>query len=329
MSEETKYCAEFARSNCCDQLPCSRLDGRYVLTKSHDYDLTLSKDVPNAMYLVQDREPHGRILSTAELIKQNLGARWPIENREHAAWWLAERAVYAVGFRLKWVKAAPERAVVLEYDDLCRDPVSALRRVTQALGRTFPDAGLEDAAARALRRRAGHDVDHAPRDLQDAMLLPPDLLAAHTRAVRRRTPAFLTESVYLAKPAPEFDGLFQRAARVAHIETADALEWARRDARTENRWYLMQLASRLDRLKAFDAAGELLEVLAQRDFQIERVRMRQSYVAERRGDIQQALRFAEEAATAAVAPLPETLSRVRELRGLGPREGKLSLREAG
>jgi hypothetical protein len=313
LADELDYCADFAQGTCCKSLPCTRRSARYVLTKSHDYDLGLRKDLSDSVYLVQDREPHGRILSTAELVKRNRGELWPIESREYAAWWLAEQAVYAVGFRRKWVAAPPQRAVIVEHETLGRDPVDVLGQLAQRLGLGFPRARLQEASDRGLKRRAGHDTDFEPRNLLDAGLLPADLLAGHVQVVRDRTPDFREASIHLARPAPDFEALFRKAAEVTHLGAAEAEDWARRDAAMENRWYLMQLASRLDRLKAFEAAADLLEILARRDFQVERVRMRQSYLAERQGDHQKAVRFAEQAVAAAPFPAPETVTRLRQL----------------
>lgn len=315
LQDDLGYCSDFAHGTCCPKLPCERRTGRFFLTKSHDYDLALAPDVPGVLYLVQDREPQGRIRSTAELIKKNRAESWPIESREFAAWWLAQQAVYCVRFRRKWIGSAPANAVIVEYDELVEGMPEVLRRVTRALGLDFARELLEEVAARSSASVAGTHLHFRPRKDAGDQLIPPELLADFDSCIRKRTPPFRAPMAPGAAASGDVEALYAHAASVEQMPRERALEVARTAALEGNRYFLMALSKRLDRLKAFEAAETLLEALAGRGFQLARVRMRQSLIAEQSGDQARALRLAEAALEAGGDPAPGVLDRINRLAG--------------
>lgn len=315
LQDRLGYCSEFAHGRCCGTLPCVAADGPYYLTKSHDYDLTLPDDLAGALYLVQDREPVGRVLSTVELVRRNRGGAWPIESREFASWWLAKEALYSVSFRRKWVSAPKDNWLVLEYDAFAADPATAVGAVLDRLG-WRPAAGeLEARVASATAETAGQRRPFQQRDRGRSEILPPDLVADFADVVLRRVPAFEAASPMPAAPTGELEPLYALAAGVRHMGRDEACQLALREARTGNRYFLFELADRLEQLKALEEAYDLLGVLAERSFLVEKVLIRRSVLAEMLQDPQAALGHARDAFLSALQPSEETLRRLDALEG--------------
>ncbi|HEY5410288.1 MAG TPA: hypothetical protein VIJ94_06135, partial [Caulobacteraceae bacterium] len=88
------------------------------------------------------REPVGHILSYLENLRIKRGEAFRIDDENFAARWLQLHAAYYAGFIRKRVRDPPSGAFVLDYADLCADPIYALHGFLQAIGQEVDEARL-------------------------------------------------------------------------------------------------------------------------------------------------------------------------------------------
>src|SRR5690242_4261834 len=134
--EEMFYCEFYSRADCCRNVPCTR-HGAHLFTyqKSHDRKGEVRKDVEDALYVIQYREPVGEAVSDRELDMIDHVGRRSLNYRlsyDHYVWWLAVKAAYYRDFHDKWFEPRLDNAVYLDYAWLSSDPAGAIEAIARA-----------------------------------------------------------------------------------------------------------------------------------------------------------------------------------------------------
>lgn len=166
---EFTYCGFYGQAGCCGQAPCARA-GTMRYSKNHDFDGALPQ-MPDQRYLIQTRGFAPSVVSNFELYLREGGSDDAASFARFAsAQFTAWRA-----FQDKWVRSDfAGSQTVIRYDDLIRDPVTALTRALGRFGDTRPDPARlhaaisrvdgEEVAHRRITPRPGTGV-HRPRDV--------------------------------------------------------------------------------------------------------------------------------------------------------------------
>jgi hypothetical protein len=290
LGERLKYCASNTDNLCCTQAVCVRdLRGHVFYRKSHDYDLSLPNhlDIPGITYLVQHRDPRGRILSAATLIRRRLLARedrtWP-GNQDQLLWWLAQEAAYTVRFYKKWMESPGSNYMIVAYEDLLREPEDVIERILACNGMTVSAATLaavkEKAGLQAEPFGTAQTAVHAPKSRTDESIIPGELLGNYELLVTKRCPeAGWPCETSDRRVDPMFSELYRKAVFLPSASKDVAEAWVGENLLTTNPWFLRELASRLRQLKCLDAEFEVLSALAARRFDKENVIARLANVA--------------------------------------------------
>src|SRR5689334_18446600 len=89
--DELFYCEYYSRNDCCRNVPCT-YPGPHLFTyqKSHDRQGEVRKDVGDALYIIQYREPVGEAISDRELDMIDHLGRKSLNYRissDHYLWW--------------------------------------------------------------------------------------------------------------------------------------------------------------------------------------------------------------------------------------------------
>src|SRR5688572_21332332 len=128
------YCEFYDVRGCCQAVPCARR-GALPITfqKSHDFELDVPTDVPDAVYVILHRVPVPTVLSARDLYADDYGEEVAADRGEYAVW-LGRNAEYYVSFTERWIQRLPPRSALIDYDDLARAPAAALRQVLVAAG---------------------------------------------------------------------------------------------------------------------------------------------------------------------------------------------------
>lgn len=155
---------------------------RYSLWKTHDPGLDLPLSVPGTRVMVQWREPVGAMLSEADRRKERLGDDFAIEDDSFRLVWLAGQLIYHQDFMRKWMAAAD--ALVIDYAELCGNPLEVVSRALNCLGYHRASAtAIEDAVA--VHRQLGNKGrNFVPRDTGRSTLIPADLVTAYSDVYR-------------------------------------------------------------------------------------------------------------------------------------------------
>ncbi|MFP7675591.1 hypothetical protein ACG74X_19805 [Marivita sp. S0852] len=166
---EFTYCSFYGQAECCGRAPCKRAgDIRY--SKNHDFDGTLPQ-TPQHRYLIQTRAFAPSVVSNFELYLREGG----IDDPDSFAGFASAQFTAYRAFQDKWVASGFARTqTVIPYEDLIRDPVTALSYALTTFTPTQPDPERlratiaqvdgEEVAHRRVQPRPGAGV-HAPRDV--------------------------------------------------------------------------------------------------------------------------------------------------------------------
>ena len=198
--EEMFYCEFYSRSDCCRNVPCTRR-GAHLITyqKSHDRKGEVRKDVGDALYIIQYREPVGEAVSDRELDMIDHVGRKSLHYRlssDYYVWWLALKALYYRDFHDKWFAPRLGNAIYLDYAALSADPAEAVATIARsALGRT-DDARLVRAVEMAASTRAGvgprkaEPGAYVPRTVENSPYFDRELLGVFEDYVLERCPNY-------------------------------------------------------------------------------------------------------------------------------------------
>ncbi|HEY1960893.1 MAG TPA: tetratricopeptide repeat protein [Rhizomicrobium sp.] len=198
--DEMFYCEFYSRADCCRSVPCTRR-GSHFLTyqKSHDRKGEVPKDIEEALYVIQYREPVGEAVSDRELDMVDHVGRKSLHYRmshDHYAWWLAVKAAYYRDFHDKWFTPRLGNAVYLDYASLSSDPAGAIATVAHAATGEVDQARIERAVDETASTRAGvgprsaQPSAYVPRKVESSPYFDGDLLAAYEDFVLDRCPNF-------------------------------------------------------------------------------------------------------------------------------------------
>jgi tetratricopeptide (TPR) repeat protein len=198
--DELYYCEFYNPPSCCKTIPCTSR-GQHVVSyqKNHDRDLTVPQNIEGALYIVQYRHPVPEALSDRELdLRDGAGRRSVHYRRTHSyyLWWLAIKAVYYRRFHDKWLARRHPHAVYLNYDDLVRDPASALRSIIGVVSGSVDEARLsgtidQSSMTRVSAGRLGTGAGRfSPRVVEKSEHFDPDLLGAFEAYIIERCPAY-------------------------------------------------------------------------------------------------------------------------------------------
>jgi tetratricopeptide (TPR) repeat protein len=194
------YCEFYSRSDCCRNVPCTR-QGGYPLTyqKSHDRKGEVRKDVEDALYIIQYREPVGEAVSDRELDMIDHVGRKSLNYRmsyDHYVWWLAAKAAYYRDFHDKWFAPRLGNAVYLDYASLSSDPAAAIESIARRAAGSVDQTRIAGAVDEVASRRAGvgprgaQPGVYVPRKAEDSAFFDRDLLAAFEDYVVERCPNY-------------------------------------------------------------------------------------------------------------------------------------------
>lgn len=277
LGDDLQYC-ESHHGDCCNRLPCTRVSKAHLFRKSHDYDMSLPKDLAGCLYLVQHREPVGRILSCIELIKREEKVRFPIEERAYAVWYLAKEALYTIRFCDKWLAAPFPNSVCASYKRLVDAPEQALSEILAAIGKPVPQSAigpLIENERRLKASRPGEDdgedrPEFAVRDTRTAGFAFPELIDEYGRLVRSRCPSADWGSNEPA--AAEGDDSIS-----VTCEAMDVLDRLDRPAMLDlasrgnlNEYLAEKLSAKLSSLAEYEPAIAVMEGLVRRGFEPEK-----------------------------------------------------------
>jgi hypothetical protein len=193
-ADELRYCATYVIADCCRQTPCVRSDGRpLVFQKSHDFAFRMPTDIPDALYLIQHRQPVANAMSGAELRGRERGMK-PASAGLAARWkfydFLGERLAYYKRFHDKWIVTPPTRSVLIDHAVLEADPGFVLREISRALGRGVDEDRLAGTCEKFAARGGQKSVAYKPRRAEASAFFDRRSLAAFEAAVIEQCPAF-------------------------------------------------------------------------------------------------------------------------------------------
>lgn len=201
--DEMFYCEFYNQADCCKSVPCTRRGAHAIVyQKSHDRQGELRKDVSDALYIVQYREPVGEALSDRELDTIDHIGRRSLNYRltpDHYAWWLASKAVYYREFHDKWFAPRLDNAVYLDYSLLSSRPVAAIAAIVERVEGPVDERRIEAAVEASSSMRAGVSprkggAAYSPRSIEDSRFFERDLLGAFESYVLARCPNYGFES---------------------------------------------------------------------------------------------------------------------------------------
>ena len=218
------YCEFYSPKDCCRNVPCTRRgDYSVIFQKSHDRDMEVPKDVPDAVYVLQYRHPVPEALSDRELDVQDGLGRISLNyrmSREHYAYWLAVKAVYYRRYHDKWLSSRVPNGIYLDYQFLSNHPADAVEQVVRAaLGtadRTRVEAVVEEAKAVRVSTSTKKPGTFKPRVVEDSPHFDADLLGAFEDHVISRTPHFGYERML---PQGRYEGHMLQGLIIAIDET--------------------------------------------------------------------------------------------------------------
>lgn len=228
--DEIKYC--YKAEICCCRAPCAMPGPQpHIMHKSHDSNLSDPKDVPGIRYVVQVREPLGRLASEIDRAKNRTGNAFPIENPDFAEYWLAGQLVYERDFRQRWLTPPPVAGIVLDYSDLLQEPQAALCKVIRLFDQEPDMARVTDIVASNRNRSARNPAkdhwvaDFKPRDATATPALPPDLLADLLGFLRQPDPTTRLARLQaviasLSQPEPDLVGLSKAVVKLRNAVLA-------------------------------------------------------------------------------------------------------------
>jgi FkbM family methyltransferase len=185
--DDLSYCESYTAPGCCRVTPCTR--GGYhsiIYQKNHDFDFSLPKDIQDALYIVQYREPLGEVLSDLELeLKNGSDLNRPYYNTtDHYMWYLALKAAYYRKFHDKWISHKVENAVYVDYADLVKNPAGAttdiIRRASSNVDESRVGKIISEARAETFKLRV----------IEDSPNFDGELLGPYEDYVLERCPAF-------------------------------------------------------------------------------------------------------------------------------------------
>ena len=163
------YCGVYGQADCCGQAPCTRAgDIRY--SKNHDFEGALPQD-PSQRYLIQTRAFTPSVVSNFELYLREGGT----DTADSFARFASAQFTAWRAFQDKWVTSDfAATQTVIPYEDLIRDPATALTFALGSFGDTQPATDRlraaiaqvdgEEVVHRRIRPRPKAGV-HTPRDV--------------------------------------------------------------------------------------------------------------------------------------------------------------------
>ncbi len=164
--DEVRYCRTYAPAECCHRIPClipynAHHSNKYMLQKSHDFDLTDSK-ASSFKYIIQHRAIVTRVESNFELAIKEPSSGYQ-DTREDFARLCFEEAKQTIGFYNKWLAKDSLDKCVVAYEDLASNTAKTLDRVTrfvnnqEASSERGVDAGRDGVSVpKDHRRRLAH-----------------------------------------------------------------------------------------------------------------------------------------------------------------------------
>jgi hypothetical protein len=198
--DEMFYCEFYSRKDCCRNVPCTRR-GTHILTyqKSHDRKGEVRKDIEDALYVIQYREPVGEAVSDRELDMIDHVGRRSVNYRmsnDYYVWWLALKAVYYRDFHDKWFAPRLGNAIYLDYASLSADPAAAISDIARGATGSADDGRIARAVDEAASTRAGvgrrkaEPGVYVPRKVEDSPYFDRDLLTVFEDYVLDRCPNY-------------------------------------------------------------------------------------------------------------------------------------------
>jgi tetratricopeptide (TPR) repeat protein len=299
------YCSEAGHNRCCGEIICPRVkDVDLFLRKSHDYDFSISKTLPNAFYLVQHREPAARVQSALELIARN-DPRFDLNDKDGVQFWLAREAQYVIEFYRKWIENPPPNAIVVDYDALVAEPSRVAADLFGRLGWPFSREKFEsdNGVLREYKAEARGVPDRQTMRARDvrASAVPIEMIADFDSLVRRHcSGAGWLPSILSPSGKQEVSHIYQKMQE--EKKWADRQLWvtARREARRSNPHLAWHLIERLKARQMDQAAYRVCQLLAQRGVDLAASKLGElAYDASRRcaevGELEQAVALAQQA----------------------------------
>ena len=180
-------------------MPCARR-GALPITfqKTHDFELNVPTDVPDAIYVILHRVPVPAVLSARELYADDYGEEVAADRGEYAVW-LGRNAEYYVSFSERWLQSPPPRSVLIDYDDLARDPVAALRQVLETAGLEANDRAIHEAVAKTVPYGGLFgERAYVPRSIEKSRFLDRELLAVYESIIFDQVPGLAGERIFEA-----------------------------------------------------------------------------------------------------------------------------------
>ncbi|MBV8799467.1 MAG: tetratricopeptide repeat protein [Alphaproteobacteria bacterium] len=156
--------------------------------KSHDWDFSLDRNLPDALYVVQYRHPVPEALSDRDLAMQDKLDKSSLNYRRTSdsySWWLAHKAIYYRRFHDKWFRRRVPNAVYLNYDDLLRDPVGQIAGIVD-----WVDGSTDSERLSQSISEIGGGRTFTPRVIEASAYFDQALLAPFEAYVIERCPIF-------------------------------------------------------------------------------------------------------------------------------------------
>jgi tetratricopeptide (TPR) repeat protein len=219
------YCEFYDVRGCCQAVPCARR-GALPITfqKTHDFELNVPTDVPGALYLILHRAPVPAVLSARELYADDYGDEVAADRGEYAVW-LGRNAEYYVTFTERWIQNPPPHSVLIDYDDVSRDPAAALKQVLGAAGIAAEERAIDEAVAKTVPHGGLFgERAYVPRSIEKSKYLDRDLVAVYESIIVDHLPGLAAQRVFppVAYRETVTWGVFEalRIARAGHTDEA-------------------------------------------------------------------------------------------------------------
>lgn len=193
------YCEFYGVPGCCQAVPCARR-GALPITfqKTHDFELNVPTDIPDAVYVILHRVPVPAVLSARELYADDYGEEIAADRDEYAVW-LGRNAEYYVSFTERWLQQPPPRSVLIDYDDLARDPAAALRQVLETIGVEADDRAVHQAVAKTMQYGGLFgERPYVPRSIEKSRYLDRELLPVYESIIVDHLPGLAGGRVFEA-----------------------------------------------------------------------------------------------------------------------------------
>lgn len=172
------------------------IQGAALLMKHHDERGEIDPK-QDAFYIIQHREPRGRILSESERqMSRKSVMREKVAHSGRAFWetWVANIVKRTIGFHDKWIVSPPPRSVVVGYDRICREPDRIVAEIVERIG-AEPINDIGEVCAKLSRSRpsGSGDLGHfrrifTPRDMTRSPFIPEDMLCRAVAMIQERCP---------------------------------------------------------------------------------------------------------------------------------------------